>query len=82
MTEGCEDDHQERFSLWLDGRLLPEQAELMAQHVAECPDCQTFYSALRRLEALFGEAGMPAPRPGFSARLQARLAARQVRHHT
>lgn len=77
MTETCDDDHQTRISLWLDGQLDAKLAQMVVRHLAECPDCKQFYAALRQLEALVDEAGMLVPRPGFTARFQARLAARQ-----
>lgn len=76
MTEGCDDDHQQQLSLWLDGQLNAEQVPMLVRHLTECPDCRRVYSAWLQLGALFDEAGMLAPKPGFTARFQARLAAR------
>ncbi|MDH3676271.1 MAG: zf-HC2 domain-containing protein [Anaerolineae bacterium] len=73
------DTYAEKISLWLDDQLsLAEVAELKA-HLAGCPSCRRTYEGLQRVHQLFQTAAtrMVSPEPGFSHRLEARLA----RHH-
>lgn len=72
-----EDKFTEKISLWLDDELdLTEQMHLR-QHLAECADCRHTYERMKHVDRLLRHAAlvMAAPRPDFSRRFEARLAA-------
>jgi anti-sigma factor RsiW len=66
----------EWMQLALDGELEPARRNELAEHVTECAECATRWEALARVEVLFANAPIVAPRPGFTARFNARL-----KHH-
>ena len=68
----------------LDGRLLPDAAELFAQHVAMCADCKQEQAGLLRLAHVCEESEQPSVDPLLLRRLRARTleAASQAAHGT
>lgn len=65
--------YTEWIQLALDGDLQAEQRVQLDAHLAECQSCAATWEALTRLERLFTQAPLAAPRPGFTNRFSARL---------
>lgn len=76
------DAYQKQMSLLFDQQLTQEEMREVEAHTAACPSCHTALEALRHVDRLLASAPMMSPRPGFSVRFQARLAARRRRHRT
>jgi len=81
MIMKCE-TYEERMSLWLDDQLAQEEIGQIEAHTATCPSCRAYLDALHRLNRLLSTAPAVSPVPGFTARFQARLAARRRRRRT
>jgi hypothetical protein len=70
---------REGFSSYLDGALSGVAMQSLAQHLDECGDCQTEFTALREIQnslAAMGPAKAPA---GLQARLRGALAEERAR---
>ncbi len=55
----CRQVHQ-AYSVYLQGKLPPSQAEWISKHIQECPDCQLLDQNVRKLfvqEAMGDSAG-------------------------
>ena len=66
----------ELMSLRLDR--LPHAADLLDDHLAECPHCQAQWSSLQAVNRLFAHPPLLLPPPDFTLRVMARLEARRV----
>lgn len=69
--------YTEWMQLALDGDLRPEQRDQLHGHLAECQACAAAWEGLARLDRLFGQAPLAAPRAGFVGRFNARLQQRR-----
>lgn len=65
--------YTEWIQLALDGDLPTEQRAELDAHLADCQSCASTWEAMARLERLFTQAPLAAPRPGFTGRFNARL---------
>ena len=65
------------MQLALDGELSFAQREELETHVAGCAECEARWGVLARVDALFTEAPLIAPRSGFTGRFNARLKQRR-----
>jgi anti-sigma factor RsiW len=70
------------MQLALDGELAPTQRTELNAHLAGCMECADRWEALSRVQALFAEAPIVAPRPGFTGRFNARLKQRRSQPRT
>jgi predicted anti-sigma-YlaC factor YlaD len=63
----------------LDNELSPNEVAELQAHLAQCPACRHTYEAMQQVDHLFRAAAarMVAPGPGFTRRVEARLA----QHH-
>ncbi len=68
------------FSTWIyeDHQLTPSQAEELKRHLQTCPDCQQQRDAWLSVRHVLRTAESVRPRPEFSRRWQASLAARRA----
>lgn len=66
----------EQISLWLDDELSPAEWTRLQAHLELCPACRQTYRAMQQIDSLFRQAAslVAAPLPGFSQRLEVRLA--------
>jgi predicted anti-sigma-YlaC factor YlaD len=76
------DAYREWMSLSLDGQLAQVEEQQLKAHVAICSSCRAVLADLRHVDRLLNDAPMVGPAPGFTARFEARLAARRRRHRT
>jgi len=78
MTDACRDARQ-LADAFVSGQLLVETAESIVGHLSGCMACRAEFEARRRLRAglkeAFERSRALAPRPAFTAALEARLAA-------
>lgn len=78
MTDACRDARQ-LADAFVSGQLLVETAESIVGHLAGCMACRAEFEARRRLrdglKEAFERSHALAPRPAFTAALEARLAA-------
>jgi len=67
------------FEKWLykQEALTEDEAQLLQDHLASCPQCATVANALRAVEDQFCTAVTISPQPGFTNRWRARLARKQ-----
>jgi hypothetical protein len=75
----------EKISLWLDNELSPAEVSELQTHLTTCLACRQTYQAMQRVHEFLHKAStfMVEPKPGFSARFEARLAQPPVRRwHT
>ena len=70
------DPYAEKISLYLDNELSSTEVAELKAHLAGCHDCRRTYEGLQRVHRLFQTAAarMVSPEPGFSHRVEARLA--------
>ncbi len=72
--------HQgELIPAYLDGELVGEVKQRLEEHLAVCAQCGGELNALEEVGRLLSEAPLLSPRPGFTARVMARLAQREAR---
>ncbi len=64
---------QKLISVDLDGELDEARAWALKRHLAECPQCQALASGMKDDAQALGQLTAPEPRPGFTARLLARM---------
>jgi anti-sigma factor RsiW len=69
----------EKMQSALDGLLPPEQKAALSEHLVLCPECQSAWVALGRVERLLAAPPLASPRPGFTNRFAARLEQRNSR---
>jgi anti-sigma factor RsiW len=68
-------DHEFDLVDLLEGSLEPGRAGTVRHHMAQCPRCRAYASALGNLDAALADAlPRPALSPGFDARLRERIA--------
>jgi anti-sigma factor RsiW len=68
-------DHEFDLVDLLEGALEPGRAGTVRQHVAQCPRCRAYASALGELDAALADAlPRPALSPDFDARLREQIA--------
>jgi hypothetical protein len=63
----------------LEGDLASTQRRDLAEHLAACANCLATWDALNDAQRQFKAEPWAAPRPGFTGRFRARLAARRSR---
>lgn len=70
------DIYTEKISMWLDGELPPQEITELEAHLVECPVCRHTQRAMQQLDTMFRAAAvtMARPQPGFSRRVEKRLA--------
>lgn len=70
------------FEAWLlsSERMDPRQAEALASHLGDCPDCRELSASVRNVESLLRAAPMAAPARGFTSRWSALRAHEDLRH--
>ncbi len=68
---------QEQMMEGVTGTLGARRRAESYAHLRQCTTCRERWEALQRVESLFSHAPLYAPAPGFSARLQVRLAHRR-----
>ncbi len=68
---------QEQLMEGMTGTLGTRRMAESYAHLRQCTTCREQWEALQRVESLFSHAPLCAPPPGFSARLQKRLAYRR-----
>lgn len=68
--------YTEKIALWLDDELLPAEVIELQTHLAECQACTRTYQAMQQLEQMLRSAAtvIAEPAPGFTGRVQTRLA--------
>jgi len=69
----------ELIPAYLDGEVTGEEKEWLEEHLAVCAHCREELQALEEVGLLLSEAPLISPRPGFTARVMARLAQREAR---
>ncbi|MCL6621979.1 MAG: zf-HC2 domain-containing protein [Syntrophobacterales bacterium] len=52
---------RERLSAYLDGETTTAETELVARHLADCPECRRELAALERLSAALADLTVPGP---------------------
>ena len=67
--------------LALDEGLPPAQRAQLEAHVTECEPCASLWEALGQTERRLQAEPLAAPRPGFTARFNARLLQQRARPH-
>ena len=70
------DTFTEKISLWLDDELSPAEITELQNHLTQCTACQQVHQTMVRVHHLFQTASaiMLEPAPGFSGRVEYRLA--------
>lgn len=70
------DTFTEKISLWLDNELEAAEVAKLQNHLTTCAECQQHYQNWLHLDSLFqtAAASMVSPLPGFSHRVEERLA--------
>ncbi|NOZ07043.1 MAG: zf-HC2 domain-containing protein [Chloroflexi bacterium] len=68
---------QEQMMDGVTGTLGARRMAESYAHLRQCTSCRERWEALQRVESLLGHAQLCAPAPGFSVRLQKRLAHRR-----
>jgi len=68
------------FETWLfsDEPLTAEQAQALNQHLRQCARCQQREAAWKEVRQALSTSPQVEPRPGFTARWQAKMAAQQL----
>jgi hypothetical protein len=69
------------FEVWLlsEEPLQPDQAAALQAHLERCESCRTLSESWVEVRSLLFQSQPVGPAPGFSARWQARLAAREAK---
>lgn len=72
------------FRSWLlsEEPLPPEQAEALRAHLQNCQACRQLETAWDHVNILFEGLPLAEPRPGFTARWEARLAAHRLQQQS
>ncbi len=69
----------ELMSLELDELLEDAERHRLYSHLAECPECQRTWAAMRQLSRVLTVAPMAMPSPDFTDRVMQRIAQRRAR---
>lgn len=67
------DNRKDKIHAYLKGRLTPAEAADFKRHLDTCGDCRREFAREKNLDSLLAAWDAPEPRPGFSARLRARV---------